>query len=325
MTIRKNIKSLTREEKKAFIKALKRLKVLNYNWYPAVHARVMSEMVGSPSMTRNGAHRGPIFLPWHRKFIREFEEDLQREVERDSQDRGLDLGLPYWDWTESSGIWNEDFMGGNGDPNDENIVKTGPFKYNPPDGWTIVRLGQNGEIELDNEGNPILDPLQRNFGKFSIPTSGNIEIIDMSLPTPQEVEEAISVVPYDCSPWYAYSDPLRSFRSKLEGWDSDPSGRKSHLHNVVHRWINGSMLTMTSPNDPVFFLHHSNIDRIWARWQDEHPDQRYPKHGEITDDETGQPIKYYNLHDQLYPWNDGSTIESMMDHRKLGYTYDKYD
>ena len=23
----------------------------------------------------------------------------------------------------------------------------------------------------------------------------------------------------------------------------------------------------TSPNDPVFFLHHCNIDRLWEKWQ----------------------------------------------------------
>jgi tyrosinase len=26
-----------------------------------------------------------------------------------------------------------------------------------------------------------------------------------------------------------------------------------------------------SSNDPLFFLHHANIDRIWALWQEAHP------------------------------------------------------
>lgn len=37
-------------------------------------------------------------------------------------------------------------------------------------------------------------------------------------------------------------------------------------HNGVHNWIGGNMLTMASPRDPIFFLHHANIDRIWASW-----------------------------------------------------------
>ena len=31
------------------------------------------------------------------------------------------------------------------------------------------------------------------------------------------------------------------------------------------------MAQMTSPNDPIFFLHHCQVDRIWAQWQQEHP------------------------------------------------------
>ena len=31
----------------------------------------------------------------------------------------------------------------------------------------------------------------------------------------------------------------------------------------------------TSPNDPVFFLHHCNIDRLWALWQQAHPASAY--------------------------------------------------
>lgn len=32
------------------------------------------------------------------------------------------------------------------------------------------------------------------------------------------------------------------------------------------------MLPGTSPNDPVFFLHHCNVDRLWWQWQQNHPD-----------------------------------------------------
>lgn len=37
-------------------------------------------------------------------------------------------------------------------------------------------------------------------------------------------------------------------------------------HNTVHNTIGGDMGTMLSPRDPIFFLHHANIDRIWASW-----------------------------------------------------------
>jgi tyrosinase len=34
----------------------------------------------------------------------------------------------------------------------------------------------------------------------------------------------------------------------------------------VHVWIGGDMSPSTSPNDPVFYLNHCNIDRIWEKW-----------------------------------------------------------
>jgi tyrosinase len=37
-------------------------------------------------------------------------------------------------------------------------------------------------------------------------------------------------------------------------------------HNLVHNNIGGWMPTSQSPRDPIFFMHHCNIDRIWAVW-----------------------------------------------------------
>lgn len=37
-------------------------------------------------------------------------------------------------------------------------------------------------------------------------------------------------------------------------------------HNPVHDVIGGIMATMDSPLDPVFWLHHANIDRLWVAW-----------------------------------------------------------
>lgn len=37
-------------------------------------------------------------------------------------------------------------------------------------------------------------------------------------------------------------------------------------HNPVHNIIGNAMVTMSSPADPIFFLHHSNVDRLWHAW-----------------------------------------------------------
>lgn len=43
-------------------------------------------------------------------------------------------------------------------------------------------------------------------------------------------------------------------------------------HNGVHNSIGGIMANpFDSPTDPIFWLHHCNIDRIWSMWQQRHP------------------------------------------------------
>jgi tyrosinase len=35
------------------------------------------------------------------------------------------------------------------------------------------------------------------------------------------------------------------------------------LHNRVHNDVSGHLGTREAPNDPVFWLRHCNIDRLW--------------------------------------------------------------
>ena len=44
-------------------------------------------------------------------------------------------------------------------------------------------------------------------------------------------------------------------------------------HNAVHNAIGGDMTTAASPTDPLFFMHHANVNRLWYQWQEAHPNQ----------------------------------------------------
>lgn len=40
------------------------------------------------------------------------------------------------------------------------------------------------------------------------------------------------------------------------------------FHNDVHNWVGGTMSNiMISPADPIFWMHHAQVDRIWSLWQ----------------------------------------------------------
>src|SRR5205807_3519977 len=39
------------------------------------------------------------------------------------------------------------------------------------------------------------------------------------------------------------------------------------IHGSVHIWVGGTMSDASvSPADPVFWLHHANLDRLWWAW-----------------------------------------------------------
>lgn len=51
--------------------------------------------------------------------------------------------------------------------------------------------------------------------------------------------------------------PIAMFESNLE-----------QQHNTVHRWVGGNMdVLSTSPEDPVFYLHHSFVDYVWEEFR----------------------------------------------------------
>jgi tyrosinase len=309
---RRNAKSLSPIEKKHFVDAVKALKANTkdnkigdnrYDDYVLWHAQTMMIAAGTDSNTnmRNLAHRGPIFLPWHREFLRRFELDLQKEVPG--------VTIPYWDWAADaalrsddpnlppwtkSAIWQEDFMGGNGDPDLDNTVMSGPFKD-----WVTQ--------EVDDMGNPWRKgKLIRDFGNDI-----------RTLPTQIDVYNAFSLEFFDTPYWDVFS---KGFRNALEGFTNGPQ-----LHNRVHVWVGGSMELMTSPNDPVFFLNHCNVDRIWALWQDLRYNRDYPDDGIIID-RSCKKIEGYNLKDKMVPWTsdpDSKTIEDVLEHRNLNYVYEK--
>jgi len=283
LVIRQDQSTLSVDDQLKFVHAVRNLKgTVNraYDTYVQMHWDYS-----------DAGHGGPAFLPWHREFLRRFELDLQR-VANDAT-----LGLPYWNWSVDStplaGIWNSGFMGGNGQTTDGQVTN-GPFAYKTGY-WPL-------NVRTPEEPNPYL---RRRFG--SDPNA-------RSLPTPDDVLGTLRATPYDVAPWDEGSGS--GFRNTLEGWIPGP---EPQMHNRVHVWVGGSMLPMTSPNDPVFWLHHCFIDKLWADWQVAHPDEGYLP--------TAGARPGHNLNDPMPPWNqptDTVRPANVLDHRALGYRYEGY-
>jgi tyrosinase len=60
--------------------------------------------------------------------------------------------------------------------------------------------------------------------------------------------------------------PFSSFNFQRGTTNAFESRLEDMPHNPVHNLIGGIMATMQSPLDPVFYLHHGNIDRLTHAW-----------------------------------------------------------
>ena len=84
----------------------------------------------------------------------------------------------------------------------------------------------------------------------NVPGQGNISVTrnvgaPPALPTGSDVGDVLSETTYT------------DFTTQLE-----------FVHNDVHGWVGGTMsLITTAPADPLFWLHHAQVDRLWSQWQ----------------------------------------------------------
>lgn len=64
---------------------------------------------------------------------------------------------------------------------------------------------------------------------------------------------------------------IGAFQSRMSGVGNAPPGP----HTAGHLQIGMDMFDVfSSPNDPAFFFHHANVDRMWTIWQARDPVKR---------------------------------------------------
>ncbi len=183
------------------------------------------------------------FLPWHRGYTYHFEKILRMHTGE------AEFSLPYWNYHD-------------------------PRNRKFPREFGIQHLDGNLENNSPDNINPLfLEERDFYFTSYEHPFATGLPLLELS-------ESAVDIsLPMSSPVFFGITE-----REGIGGGiaDEDPSTRgllESYPHDHIHRSVGGivtsptgetSLGAMATPPtagfDPIFPIHHSNIDRLWAEW-----------------------------------------------------------
>lgn len=263
-------------------------------------------------------HGEVIFVPWHRAYVALFEQILvahaktiamtypeeHRPVYIEAADT---LRAPFWDWATDEAV---------------------PQSTVPE---TIsITVPENGQLASKYVENPLYTfhfPKSVQDGAFGVFERNRIYRCDQpNMTYPDSANRSIKHRQhtkhlYDIFTRSTDFEDFVTFKnrgSSLEG-----------LHGSIH-WdaaCQGQFLSVAYTGfDPLFMLHHSNVDRLWAYWQAMHPDQQIFTGEHYGFEKWGTPDNsILTTQSPLLPFRRSETefhtSESVLSIHDLGYSY----
>ncbi|CAF9929908.1 MAG: hypothetical protein GOMPHAMPRED_005511 [Gomphillus americanus] len=267
-TVRKAWGNLAASEKKDYIKAVKCLAKtptkLSLSKVPGARNQI-DDFAWTHIENTDIIHVSAFLLPWHRHYIWLYEQTLRNDC-------GYKGSLPYWKWEhfaddqKVSPVFQagDDSFGTNGVYVPHGAV-TNTYVGLPAPGISSVRPPGNGGGCVTN-------------GAFGNQTGWTLNLGPVSLNTTKNA--ANNTYGQQFNPRCLNRDFLQEISSEnlnytaLVSLLSSPEMSIFHpqlelgVHRAAHTYIGTEAFDFfSSPLDPVFFLLHSQIDRIWAIWQ----------------------------------------------------------
>lgn len=182
------------------------------------------------------------FFPWHRYFLHTYEDALRSECNYSGV-------MPYWDWTldwtdfHGSPLFDSlTGFGGNGDPSAKESVGHGHCVTDGP--FAGLRI-----LYFDRDEQPHC--LSR-----AIRTGETLEFA-MSKVSPRAIEVALQREDYYNFTYWLEMD----------------------THKMLPYVMRGEFAQTSANNDPIWYVAHVNLDRLWWEWQRMDPERRLREYG----------------------------------------------
>ena len=263
--VRKNFYDLTDAELRTFMTAvgyarnnLKLLDPLQWDNYAKLHALHCTEADDDHPAVHWSWH----FLPWHRGYLYFLERILDDCLKKAGVKQTEVFALPYWDWSTHRTMPNTR-------EREQKGLASPFFGYNP----ALENMVNDDGLGFDNsalyDGNrgpsiskPEMDP------KNERTPDSKIHVSDTLYYTSQDYISLILSLP-----WEHFGGGTVVDRQTGQGLlEQGP-------HNDVHDWVgsrfgkNRTMGTLrNAAADPMFYMHHGNIDRIFSLYNQPMPD-----------------------------------------------------
>jgi tyrosinase len=258
---------------------------------------------GRPALWQECAHNHWFFLPWHRAYLIEFEAVVREHI-RQLGGPADDWALPYWNYSDHA-------------KDQRRLGMPLPLRGETlPDGVQVPGVEPLDDGTLPN---PLFNPTR----------------IGPDEPDPGDDPEWATATAALLRPHYANQKDTGAV-SFGGGVLEDPNNaalfhRANELgqvdnqpHGSVHGHVNGTMaLFQTAGLDPVFWIHHCNVDRLWETYAHDLK-HRYP----FQDGVGAGTAAHQSWESQKFRFlrPDGSTgtwtAPEVLDIASLGYAYD---
>ena len=296
--VRRNANELSDRAREDFLFALAKLNGIQVDADPTpgpgrgiyVTDFVAMHVAGASDSQHGNSH----FVPWHRLYLLDLERQLQAVRPT--------VTLPYWRFDQAApNLFTEDFMGAMVEIPRDTTAPGGAFDpggfSTPPARFALDNWLSRWQIN-DVQGIPRaarFDPQTEPANGFLQPgPNGDFRLIDQiatlrlggGIPDPQDAMLG-RLVPR----------PSTGF-ARMEGTP----------HGAAHVSFNGRINSVpVAPQDPLFFLLHCNVDRLWALWQnlfdrDDQTDTRtYPFQ------QAGDANPWEIISASQWPWDGGTS------------------
>ncbi|KAH9929640.1 tyrosinase [Amylocystis lapponica] len=285
-------------------------------------------------------HGSVLFPTWHRAYIMLFEQVLQNHaidiakqytVDQDAWNlAAINLRAPFWDWA--------------------NHVMPPPevISYAKVDVITPASNGQKVSVN-----NPLITysfhPIDPSFPwpasvwptTLRHPTAATAEATSDVIRLTQTLQSAASSLRKNIYHLMTRVGTWEAFSNHTPGDGGSATTSLEGIHDAIHLDVGGLASTgdsaydghMANPAiagfDPIFFLHHSNIDRMLALWAALHPTE-WVDHGPANEGSWTIPsTSRVNEHTPLGPFwrsqQDTWRSTQLTDTSPLGYTYPEFN